>query len=96
MQKIWNEELQDYICHVGEDIITLNDVIANPDYTLTLTFSTGEKKLYDVKPLLSWEIFEPLTNLDLFLNVKKSVKMVYWNDKLDIAPEHLYENSVLI
>ena len=32
-----------------------------PDFHLLLTFSTGEKKTYDVRPLLNLPVFQPLT-----------------------------------
>ena len=66
------------------------------DYTLIITFATGEKKLYDCKPLLSYPAFQPLQNLDLFFKAHVKYDTVVWNDKLDIAPESLYENGIPI
>ncbi len=71
----------------------VTSVVANKDYTLTLTFITGEKKVYDAKPLLEKPIFAPLKNLSLFLQAKVECGSVAWNDEVDLAPEHLYECS---
>ena len=40
------------------------------DHKLLLHFSTGEKKEYDVKPLLKYPIFKPLENEDIFNKVR--------------------------
>ncbi len=69
------------------------NVIANEDYTLTLTFITGEKKKYNALPLLEKAIYAPLKNLAFFLTAKVDGDSVCWNDELDSAPEHLYECS---
>ena len=60
---------------------------------LLLTFSTGEKRLFDVTTLKG-SAFEPLKSE----NVRETVKVFYgavaWMDgRIDCAPEYLYENS---
>lgn len=72
------------------------DVVANDDYTLLITFNSGEKKLYDAKPLLEYAIFEPLKNLAFFKKAHCDGCTVVWDDEVDVAPEHLYTRSVLI
>ncbi|MDO4280800.1 MAG: DUF2442 domain-containing protein [Peptococcaceae bacterium] len=64
------------------------------DYTLTVTFVTGEKKRYDVRPLLKYPAFAPLKNLDLFMQAHVECATVVWNDDLDIAPESLYDKGI--
>ena len=63
------------------------------DYTLILTFITGEKKKYDALPLLEKAIYAPLKNHAFFLKAKVVGDTVAWNDDIDNAPEHLYEYS---
>ena len=72
----------------------VTDVTARSDYTLLLTFSDGERKVYNARPLLKKPIYAPLKSLPLFLMAKPACGTVVWNDDLDIAPEHLYEHSV--
>jgi hypothetical protein len=78
----------------GEELIYITDVRANVDYTLNLEFSNGERKIFNMFPLLSKKINEPLQNRDLFLKAYVECGTVVWNDELDIAPEYLYCNSV--
>lgn len=66
------------------------------DHTLIVIFKNGEKKLYDCKPLLHRGIFQPLQNLDLFLQAHEQYGTVVWNDEIDIAPESLYEKGIPI
>ncbi|MCR5151458.1 MAG: DUF2442 domain-containing protein [Clostridiales bacterium] len=65
----------------------------NDDYTLSITFAHGEKKVYDARPLLEKAIYAQLRNPAFFLCAKADCGTVVWNDDIDIAPEHLYECS---
>lgn len=71
----------------------VRDVKANKDYTLLLTFATGEKKIYDARSLLNMSIYSELKNPGFFITAKAECGTVVWNDDIDIAPEHLYECS---
>ena len=64
------------------------------DYTLILTFVSGEKKLFDARPLLAKAIYKPLNNLGFFLTAKADCGSVTWSDEMDIASEYLYEYSL--
>ena len=66
------------------------------DFTLILTFVTGEKKRFDMKPLLEKKNFEPLKDINFFMKAYVDGTSVSWNESLDIAPEYLYENSLPI
>lgn len=72
----------------------VKNVQANKDYTLLITFSSGEQRIYDARPLLSKAIYNNLKNLPFFLSAKAECGTVVWNEDTDIAPEHLYECSV--
>ncbi|MGP1471889.1 MAG: DUF2442 domain-containing protein [Schwartzia sp. (in: firmicutes)] len=71
----------------------VEDVEAHRDYTLCITFSGGEKRLYDAHQLLAKAGFAPLRSLSFFLRAKAAYGTVIWNDEVDIAPEHLYSCS---
>lgn len=66
------------------------------DYTLLLTFADKSTRIFDMKPLLSKPVFQPLKNIVLFMQAKTDSWTVIWNDEIDISPEHLYEYSTLI
>lgn len=74
----------------------VQNVQPQPDYTLIITFATGEKKLYDCKPLLNHGVFKALNNIDFFMQAHSDGTTVVWNEDIDIAPESLYEKGVPI
>lgn len=69
-------------------------VEARSDYTLLITFSRGEKKLYNARALLEKEIYSDLKDIDFFMKAKVEYGTVIWNDTVDLDPECLYEMSV--
>lgn len=45
-------------------------VVTNDDFTLTISFDNGEKRRYDVRPLLKDDtVFEPFKNTEAFRRV---------------------------
>lgn len=66
------------------------------DYKLLLTFQYDEKKIYDMKPLLKYNIFKPLENISLFKLAHTDGCTVVWTDEIDIDPESLYEEGISI
>ena len=93
-KEYFDEKLNDNIIDAGTPNWFIDDVKANDDYTLLLTFVTGEKKLFDFKPLLDDYYFIPLKNIDLFKKAYICGRSVVWSDEIDIAPEYLYENGI--
>ena len=71
----------------------------HPDYTITVTFRSGEKKLYDMRPLIEDEkwskIYAPLKDIDFFMRAYVDGSAA-WSDEIDIAPEELYDNGMPI
>ena len=65
-----------------------------PDYTLRLTFTNGEVRLFDVKPYLSKGIFQQLQNLEVFNSVRPFLGSMQWPNEADLCPDTLYEKSV--
>jgi hypothetical protein len=72
-------------------------VNALPDFLLSVQFSEGVTKLYDVKPLLKkWAAFRPLlNNTELFYGVAVDIGGygIVWNDDIDLSCDELYENG---
>jgi len=96
MRTFYDEEIKDYVCVVDKEPLYVCGAEAKPDYTLKLTFSNGEQRLYDARPLLEYTLFAPLKNLPFFLMAYCDGSTVVWNDELDLAPESLYEKSIPI
>lgn len=75
----------------------VKSVNALPDYMLSVQFSEGVTKTYDVKLLFErWPDFEKLKDQpDLFskVYVDKGGYGIVWDDYLDLSCDELYENG---
>ncbi len=68
-------------------------VDAKPDYTLFLEFENGEKRIFDMAPLMDKKPFLQLKGSPLFLKASIHHGTVVWPGNIDIAPETLYDRS---
>jgi len=74
----------------------IKNVTALPDYKISIIFSEGVTKIYDVKELIKKNaMFQNLKNEELFYNVEVDVGGygVIWNDDIDISCDELFEKS---
>ncbi len=75
----------------------IKNVSALPDFRLSVQFSEGVTKIYDVKPLFEKiPCFVELKNdLDEFYSVYVDVggHGIVWNDDLDLSCDELWENG---
>ncbi len=69
-------------------------VVPHDDFSLELWFSTGDHRLFDVRPYLNKGVFTRLQNLTLFKQAFVALDTVCWPGDLDIAPETLFDRSV--
>jgi len=69
-------------------------VVPREDYQLEIEFSTGEVRLFDVRPYLEKGVFSQLKDQSLFARAFVAFDTVCWPNELDIAPETLYIQSV--
>jgi Protein of unknown function (DUF2442) len=74
----------------------VSKVIPNEDYTLTILFTNGETKKYNVSPLLDKGVFSKLRNINLFKQARVTFGTVEWPDEIDICPDTLYEDSEIV
>lgn len=70
----------------------IQSVKAVDEHTLLVEFDNQQKRNYDVTPLLSKEMFSPLTNFALFQSVKvdSGGYAVMWNENIDISEYELW------
>lgn len=94
MKMAWDEKINDYMVYADTPCISVKEAKATPDYKLHLTFNTGERKVFDMRPYLNRRVFKPLEDMNFFLKAYADGMTVVWNDEVDIAPEILYEGSV--
>ena len=66
----------------------------NSDYTITLVFTNGEVKRFDVKPYLNIGIFQTLKSMSVFNSVRPFLGSVQWKHGQDFCPDTLYMDSV--
>ena len=93
MKTYFDKSINDEVYHVS-DIVRVLSVQPMEGHKLYLSFSTGEKRVFDVSPLMDKPAFRQLKNPGLFNSVHIAFGTVVWNDELDLAPESLYRSSV--
>jgi hypothetical protein len=71
----------------------ITEVEAAEDHRLLLRFDNGERRVFDVKPLLATGRFRELVAHDEFRKVRVAFDTVEWANGLDLDPEYLYERS---
>lgn len=64
------------------------------DYTLCVTFDTGECRIFDVKPYIRGSWFSELRNPCVFRAVRIAGLSIEWPGGQDICPDCLYDDSV--
>ena len=85
--------MQDYLIH-GEPLgPRVAQVSPMEDYRLYLTFTNGDRRIFDAKPLFSFEVFKPLENELFFRSVKVAYGSVLWPNDIDYCPDTLYAES---
>lgn len=78
----------------------VKNVFVLPDYKLSVQFSEGVTKLYDVKPLIdkisAFKVFEH--NPEKFSDVTVDVGGygIVWNDEIDLSCDELWEHGETI
>jgi hypothetical protein len=83
------------ICYAGEmqEGIKVTDVKPLRGGMMLVTFSTGEKRLFDTTTLQG-SAFAPLADEKIFNNPVLFHGVITWNNgEIDIAPETVYQNS---
>ena len=69
------------------------DVKPLDDYELLVVFQNGEKRIVDVKPMLSLPLYRPLKSKSFFAQSKADGMCIYWNDAVDLCPDTVYAGS---
>ncbi len=72
-------------------MLRVTDVEYLKDYTLMLSFNDGVKKIVDLAPYLTGDVFGPLRDKYLFIQFALTPITLEWANGADLAPEFLYE-----
>ena len=73
------------------DVVTVKP---QHDFQLDLEFENGERRRFDMRPLLEIKPWNRIAKLSLFERVRVDYGTVVWPGEIDIAPETLYDLSV--
>ena len=64
--------------------------IANDDFTLTITFSTNEVKMFNMKPYLKYKVFESIKNIKEFRKIHIDFGTVCWQNGEGLSNDSFY------
>jgi hypothetical protein len=65
-----------------------------PDYMLNLWFANGERRRFDMKPYLDYEVFQDLKDRKVFDTVSLFLGSVAWSNNSDLSYDTLYLEGV--
>lgn len=74
----------------------VKSVKAQDDYSLLLTFESGEKRVFDIKPYLDKPVFTRLKNIAIFKTARVVSGSVEWQGDIDLSYDTLYLESKVI
>lgn len=75
-------------------LIDVIDAKTQADFQLMIEFRNGEKRRFDMRPLLEMKPWNRIASPELFNRFRVECGTVVWPGNIDIAPETLYDDSV--
>ncbi len=66
------------------------------DYEISITFSNGEVRHFDLKPYLKYPIFRPLNDKEAFNSYHIVDGTIEWSCGADLSPDTFYLESRLV
>jgi hypothetical protein len=75
-------------------LIDVVSVRVCPDFQLDLEFENGERRRFDMRPLLAMKPWNRIAAPALFERVRVDYGTLGWPGEIDVAPETLYDDSV--
>lgn len=69
--------------------MNINEIIAHPNHTLEIVFDDGRVGVFNIKPYLNYEVFEPLKEISEFMKVSNRRYFVEWECGADLSSDTL-------
>lgn len=88
--------IMDDIAYAGKynEDIKICQIKIISELCMLVTFSNGEKRIFDAKDLLKYPIYKKLEDYDIFKNAYVENGIIVWdNGRIDISPETVYNSS---
>jgi len=76
-----------------QDLLDVVEVEARPDFTLLLRFENGERRVFDMGPLMDKKPYVRIQGAAQFTCAFVDYGTVVWPGNIDISPETLYDRS---
>ena len=74
--------------------IDITSVQTSEDFCLDIQFKNGERRRFDMRPLLRQKPWNRIAAPHLFKRARVAYGTVVWPGEIDIAPETLYQDSI--
>jgi Protein of unknown function (DUF2442) len=78
------------------ELLDVVQVKAGHGFTLELEFENGERRMFNMTSIMDKKPFSRLRDTGAFFAAHVDYGTVVWPGNIDIAPETLYDRSVLI
>ncbi len=65
----------------------INEVIPQSDHTLKVVSEDGETGVFNIKPYLNYEAFQPLRNISEFMKISNGGYFVEWECGADLSAD---------
>ena len=74
--------------------LKITDIKIISELCMLVTFSNGEKRIFDAKYLINYPIYEILKDFNVFKKAYIENGIIVWdNGKIDIGTDSVYNNS---
>lgn len=83
------------IAYAGNnETLKIKNIKVIAELYMLVTFSSGEKRIFDVSKLLKYPIYKKLEDYEIFKNAYIENGIIVWNNgEIDVSPETVYANS---
>lgn len=78
----------------NNEMLKVNNIKVIAELYMLVTFSNGEKRVFDVSKLLEYPVYKKLENYEIFKSAYVENGIIVWNNgEIDVSPETVYINS---